>query len=381
MEERVRKILKDLRKNGLTALRKYSMEFDGFDGEFEVGKEEFEWARRVLSDEEKKVMEEIILRIREHHEKQIVGDSLYTSNGSIYGILVRPIERIGIYVPGGKPLPSTLMMVGVPAKIAGVREMVVASPPKDGRMDPHVLYVAEILGVDEIYKIGGAHAIGAMAFGVGMRKVDKIFGPGNVYVNEAKRQVFGLVGIDSLAGPSEICIVADGSAKGEYVVFDLLSQVEHGRDSKAWLLTTSRDLIDFCKAEVETEEGWGKVEYELFDDLHECIERVNEIAPEHLELLVEDPLDLLDMVKNAGAVYIGPYTPTASGDYFLGVNHVLPTGGTARFSSALGVWDFMKRISFAYVGKDEFMKNRRLGMKMAEMEGMANHRKSLEVRE
>jgi len=381
VENKVRKILDELRRDGISALKRFSIEFDGFDGDFRVGKDEIINAEASLTQDEKKTVEKIMDRIREYHKRQMIEDSMFISSGSIYGILVRPIERIGIYVPGGKPLPSTLMMVGVPARLAGVEEIVVVSPPKEGKIDPRILFIAKILEIEEIYKLGGAHAIGAMAFGIGMKKVDKIFGPGNQYVNEAKRQVFGIVGIDSLAGPSEVCIVADDSAKREYVMFDLLSQVEHGEGSKAWLLTTSKDLIEYCERNIEIPKGWGEIEYELFDDIERCMRRANELAPEHLELLVKNPLDLLKMVKNAGAVYAGEYTPTSAGDYFLGVNHVLPTGGTARFSSVLGLWDFVKRISFACVGRDEFMKNRYLGIAMADVEKMRNHGKALEVRE
>jgi len=375
LETYVANILKDIRENGVEALKAYSKKFDGYDGELRVTREEMENACKIVSDEFKKTTERIIKRLESHHKHQLEKDFLYSSeDGSIYGMLVRPLERIGIYVPGGMPLPSTLMMIAIPAKIAGVREMVVTTPPKKGKADPHILYLAVRLGIEEMYKLGGVQAIAAMAFGVGMKKVDKIFGPGNKYVNEAKRQVFGYVGIDSLAGPSEICVVADESAVEEYVKSDLASQREHGEDSRAFLLTTSEKLARYCSSL----EG---VKVEVYHSIEECLKRANEIAPEHLELMVRDPLKFLSLVRNAGAVYLGPYTPVASADYFLGVNHVLPTGGAARFSSVLNVGDFLKRISVAMVSKEELEKNKMLGIIMAEIEGMKEHRRSLEVRE
>ncbi len=230
-----------------------------------------------MPEEDKRVIEETMERLWEYHERQFRDAELYIKRGgSLYGLIYRPIGRIGIYVPGGKPLPSTFMMVGIPARIAGVREIAVTTPPKDGKVNPpYVLYVAKLLGIEEVYKLGGGvgGAIAAMAYGgVGMRRVDKIFGPGNRFVNEAKRQVFGIVGIDSLAGPSEIAVIADESADKDYVLADLLSQLEHGKDSKAWLLTTSRELADYCSRE-------GGIEVLLCRNLEECAEKANEIAP------------------------------------------------------------------------------------------------------
>ncbi len=232
-------------------MREYSERFDGYSGDFRVSEEEFEEAVESVPEGDREVILRTVERLWEYHERQKPKEELFIKNGSLYGLIYRPIRRIGIYVPGGKPLPSTLMMVGgVPARIAGgVKEMAVTTPPKDGKVNPYVLYVAQLLGIDEVYKLGGGvQAIGAMAYGgVGMKKVDKIFGPGNRFVNEAKRQVFGVVGIDGLAGPSEIAVIADGSAEGgEYVLADLLSQLEHGRESRAWLLTTSRELAEYC---------------------------------------------------------------------------------------------------------------------------------------
>ncbi|NJE47717.1 histidinol dehydrogenase [Thermococcus sp. GR7] len=372
LESYVAGILRDIRERGIEAVKEYSKKFDGYEGEFLVSEEEFEEAERLIPEKDKEIIKRTIERIRFYHEKQLENDKLYIKNASLYGIIYKPIRRIGIYVPGGKPLPSTLMMVGVPAKIAGVKEIAVTIPPKNGKVNPYVLYVAKLLGIKEVYKLGGIQAIGAMAYGIGMKKVDKIFGPGNKFVNEAKRQVFGVVGIDSLAGPSEIAVIADESANKEYVLYDLLSQLEHGKDSKAWLLTTSRELAEYCNRD--------GIEVVLCKSLAECAEKANEIAPEHLEIITENPMGLVDLIDNAGAIYLGEYTPVPAADYFLGVNHVLPTGGAAKFSGVLTVMDFMKRISLAYVSREEFLAERYLGIRLAEIEGLEMHKRSMEVR-
>lgn len=372
LESYVAEILRDIRERGIEAVREYSRRFDGFDGPFRVSEEEFQEAEEVIPEKDREIIERTIKRLWDYHERQKPKDELFIKNGSLYGLIYRPIRRIGIYVPGGKPLPSTLMMVAVPARIAGVKEIAVTIPPKDGKVNPYVLYVAKKLGISEVYKLGGVQAIGAMAYGIGMEKVDKIFGPGNRFVNEAKRQVFGVVGIDSLAGPSEIAVIADKSADKEYVLADLLSQLEHGKDSRAWLLTTSRELAEYCSRE--------GVEVITCETLEECARKVNEIAPEHLEIITENPMGIVDLIENAGAIYLGPYTPVPSADYFLGVNHVLPTGGTARFSGVLTVRDFVKPITLAMVGREEFLAERELGLRLAEIEGMELHRRSMEVR-
>ncbi|NJE04759.1 histidinol dehydrogenase [Thermococcus sp. M36] len=372
LESYVAGMLKDIRERGIEAVREYSRRFDGYDGPFRVSREEFNEAVQSIPQRDREIILRTIERLWEYHERQMERERLFLKNGSLYGLIYRPIRRIGIYVPGGKPLPSTLMMVGVPAKIAGVKEIAVTTPPKDGKVNPYVLYVADLLGIDEVYKLGGVQAIGAMAYGVGMKKVDKIFGPGNRFVNEAKRQVFGVVGIDSLAGPSEIAVIADETAEKEYVLADLLSQLEHGKDSKAWLLTTSRELAEYCSRE--------GIEVVLCETLEECAEKANEIAPEHLEIITERPMELVDLIENAGAIYLGPYTPVPAADYFLGVNHVLPTGGAAKFSGVLTVRDFMKPISVAQVSREEFLAERELGIRLAEIEGMEAHRRSMEVR-
>ncbi len=369
LEDYVRNIISDVISRGEDALRDYSRRFDAYEGDFLVGEEEFDEAESI-PEEDKEVLRRVVSRVWRYHEHQTPNNLIKISRGSLYGLIARPIGRIGIYVPSR--LISTLIMIGVPARIAGVEEIVVCTPPIGGKVLPHMLYVAKLLGVREVYKLGGVHAIAAMAYGVGMRGVDKIFGPGNRFVNEAKRQVFGVVGIDRLAGPTEVAIIADESADASHVLADLLSQLEHGEDARAWLLTTSEDLANACRRE--------GVEVVLCDSLDECVWRVNEIAPEHLEIIAKNPLKILERVKNAGAVYLGTYTPVSAGDYFLGVNHVLPTGKAARFSSVLTVMDFVKWISVAMVDRDEFLMERKLGIRMAELEGMKAHKHALEVR-
>jgi len=368
----VANILDEIESEGLTAVRKFSEEFDDYRGPLKVEKESF-LSPEEFPPEELGAIRSAIDRIRSHHSRTIPEDNLYLKSGSLYGTVFRAIDKIGIYVPGGRPLPSSLMMTAIPAQLAGVGEIVVTSPPSDGEVDPYVLLVANILGIDKVYRLGGAQAIGALAYGTGLPAVDKIFGPGNKYVNEAKRQVYGEVGIDGLAGPSEVCVIADETADKTHVLADLRSQLEHGEDSRAWLLTTSSELADHCTN--------SRAEIELKDDLESCLDRANDIAPEHLEIMTADGATLLDDVKNAGAVYLGSFTPAAAADYFLGVNHVLPTGGAARFDSVLTVRDFMKPVSVANVGSEEYFATSDIGKKLAKIERMADHLNSLEVRE
>jgi len=368
----VREILSEIKSGGTSAIKNYSEKFDNYSGSIKVDLDSVRPEKKIPA-EDQELLEKVIERVKNYHEKQKTDDELFFQEGSTYGRVFRSIARVGLYVPGGQPLPSSVIMTAVPARIAGVEDIVMTSPPEAGEIDPYVLYTAKILGVDEVYRLGGVQAIGAMAYGIGTSAVDKIFGPGNKYVNEAKRQVYGEVGIDGLAGPSEVCIIADESAKAEYVLKDLKSQLEHGEDSRAWLLTTSKKLESYCKN--------SRAEIEIKDNLNECLNRANELAPEHLEIVTESPLRLMDDVRNAGAVYLGEFTPSAAADYFLGPNHVLPTGGAARFDSVLTVKDFMKPISFAHTGKEEFMSNKELGERLAEIEGMTDHKKSLEVRD
>ncbi len=371
LEEYVGKILKEIEEDGIDAVKRYSKKFDDYEGRLRLKQDEFE--EFDIPEEDKEAIDRVIKRVERNHKKQKRIDNLYQKNGSLYGLIYRPLERVGLYVPGGRSLPSSLIMCGVPAKIAGVEEIVVTTPPTDGKIDPYVLYTARSLGFTEIYKLGGIQAIASMGYGIGMEKVDKIFGPGNKFVNEAKRQLFGTVGIDGLAGPSEICIIAYKTAEEEQVISDLKAQVEHGDSSKAWLLTTSDQLA----YEVEMEQ----VEVISEDSLKGCVERANQLAPEHLQILTKDPLALVDDIRNAGAVYLGEYTPAAAADYFLGVNHVLPTGTSARYGSVLTVDDFMKPISFACASRDDYMDDLDSGVRLAEIEKMEEHKRSLEARE
>jgi histidinol dehydrogenase len=372
IENYVRNILEDIKNHGIEAVMEYSMKFDGYNGDIRVSEEEFIEAVKTIPDDEKDIIKRVYKRIFDNHEMQLNRDRMRFFNGSIYGIRYIPMERIGMYIPGKKPLPSTVMMIGAPAKIAGVRDIVITTAPgDDGKVNPYTLYIASMLGIKEVYKIGGIQAIGAMAFGTGMKKVDKIFGPGNQYVNEAKRQVFGITGIDGLYGPSEIMVISDEGSNNEYITADLDSQLEHGLSSRAWLLTTGKIPENLSNS---------RVNIMVCKSMEEIISKANEIAPEHLEILASSPMEIFNRIKNAGAVYMGEYAPVPAGDYFLGVNHLLPTGGTARFSSVLTVDDFMKKTSFANVSRSDFTGDRDLGIAMAEIENMPLHRKSMEVR-
>ena len=372
MEEYVKNILNDIKLRGMDAVSEYSVKFDGYGTPFRVPESEIVEAKNLIPEYQKSIIEKTYKRIYENHSIQYSNDKMRFFRGSIYGIRYTPIERIGMYIPGKKPLPSTVMMIGIPARIAGVKDIVITSAPEsNGKVNPYTLYIADILGIREVYRLGGIQAIGSMAYGIGMKRVDKIFGPGNSYVNEAKRQVYGITGIDGLYGPSEVLVISDGTGNNEYILADLNSQLEHGITSKAWLLTTGK---------VPSTGENGRIEVMAFKNMEELILKANEIAPEHMEIQVSNPMEIFSRIKNAGAIYIGEYAPVPAGDYFLGVNHLLPTGGTSRFSSALTVDEFMKKTSFASVSREDFMKDRELGMELAKIEGMPLHYKSMEVR-
>ena len=371
-ENYVKEILADIKNRGMDAVMEYSRKFDGYSGDIRVSGDEFTEAIEIIPEYEKDIIKRAYKRILDNHRMQLNSDRMRFSRGSIYGIRYTPLQRIGMYIPGKKALPSTVMMIGAPAMIAGVRDIIITSAPMDnGKINPYTLYIADMLGIKEVYKLGGIQAIGAMAFGTGMDRVDKIFGPGNSYVNEAKRQVFGITGIDGLYGPSEIMIISDDTSNNEYIMADLDSQLEHGITSKAWLLTTSRKQEGINNS---------RVEVTICRNVDEMIAMANEIAPEHLEILASNPMEIFSKIKNAGAVYVGEYAPVPAGDYFLGVNHLLPTGGTARFSSVLTVDDFMKKTSFASVSRSDFMEDVELGLSLANIENMPLHRRSMEVR-
>ncbi len=358
-------IIDDVRWNGDAALRRYASRFDHAElTDLEVPAEELDGALAGLDPAFRAVLEEAAERIRAFHSKQVRnGFRLTEENGVILGQRVTPIEKVGLYIPGGTaPLVSTVLMNAIPAKVAGCREIVLVSPPStDGDIHPAILAAARIAGVDRVFRCGGAQAIAALAYGTEtVPAVDKITGPGNAFVAEAKRQVFGKVGIDMIAGPSEILVVADGGSDPRHVAADLLSQAEHDKNASAVLITDSPALAEAVNGELERQlpllprqeiaaaslAANGKIV--LTADIAQAIGIANALAPEHLELCVEDPFRWLELVRNAGSVFLGRSTPEAVGDYFAGPNHTLPTGGSARFASPLSVDEFVKKSQFIY---------------------------------
>ena len=396
-DEVVRKILLDLKEKGDVALLEYTKRFDRYDLSVEqlrVTPDEIRLAYRSVTEQEIAALKEAAERIRCFHERQRQESWRYDEEGISLGQMVRPLATVGIYVPGGKAsYPSSVLMNAIPAKVAGVDRVIMCSPFPDGETRPHVLVAADIAGVSEIYKVGGAQAVAAMAFGTAtMPRVDKIVGPGNIFVALAKRQVFGIVDIDMIAGPSEILIVADQSANPAYVAADLLSQAEHDEEAVPILVTPEEALAREVMVELEKQKknlsrqsiidvSLGK-ECRLLvtESLAAAIDLANRLAPEHLELALEDPEYWVEKIQNAGAVFLGHYTPEAVGDYLAGPNHVLPTSGTARFSSPLGVYDFVKRtsvISYSQAALEKCSKNLTL---LAEMEDLGAHANSVAMR-
>ncbi|MDH4267065.1 MAG: histidinol dehydrogenase, partial [Deltaproteobacteria bacterium] len=344
---------------------------------------------------EKKVLEFAAVRIERFHSLQDRRSwSFAEEDGTVLGQIVRPVETVGIYVPGGKAAyPSSVLMNAIPAKVAGVSNIIMASPTPQGHINPAVLVAAQIAGVDAVFKIGGAQAIGAMAFGTKIiPKVDKIVGPGNIYVAAAKRLVFGEVAIDSIAGPSEIMIIADGSGDPSFLAADLISQAEHDEQASAVLLCLSRRFAEKVQQEIIRQisvlprrkiaepalKNFGAIL--IVKSLAEAVKIANDLAPEHLELGVADPFGLLSKIENAGAIFLGHISPEAIGDYVAGPNHVLPTGGTARFSSPLGVYDFLKRSSLICLSPDGLKNLADPGMQLARMENLEGHLRSIAVR-
>ena len=359
----VDEIIREVRARGDAALRDYTRRFDGAEpGDLWVSAAEFDAAREAVDPYFLETLREAAENIRRFHERQKHNGFLLADRpGMVMGQRWTPIEKVGICVPRSpEAFPSTILMNAIPAQIAGVRDIVLVTPPrKDGSVSPEALMAAELAEVTDVFKIGGAQAVAALAYGTEtVPRVDKIVGPGGVFVATAKRKVFGQTAIDMIAGPSEILVLADGKSNPEWVAADLLSQAEHDPLSSAVLVTDSRELAEAVRAAVEAQlealprretarksiEDNGKII--VTDSLEKAVEAVNRIAPEHLELCVDDPFALLPRVKNAGSVFLGRFTPEALGDYFAGPNHTLPTSGTARFSSPLGVDDFMKRSSF-----------------------------------
>ena len=396
VEPAVTAIIADVRSRGDEALFEYTARFDkAVLTSLEVSPAEIDEAFDAVEPEFLDILREAAANIRLFHEKQVRNSFVINRDGVVMGQKVTPIERVGLYVPGGTAAyPSTVLMDAIPAKIAGCEQIVITTPPgADGKVNPVILAAAKIAGVDRIFKMGGAQAVAALAYGTqSVPKVDKIVGPGNAYVAEAKKQVFGRVAIDMIAGPSEILVVADATADPRHVAADLLSQAEHDKMASAVLVTDDADFALAVQAELEAQipllpraaiarasiDNNGKII--VADTLMKAIDIANEIAPEHLELCVDNPFDYLDAVKHAGSIFMGKHCPEALGDYFAGPNHTLPTSGTARFSSPLSVDDFVKKSQFTYFTRDALGKVADKVACFAEKEGLHAHAKSATIR-
>lgn len=398
VRDTVREIVNDVAKRGDAALFKYTERFEQISlnaDTVEVKPSEIENAINCLNASDLEILEFAARRIEKFHRKQLISSWWDDEEeGIMLGQLVTPINRVGVYAPGGlAPYPSTVLMATIPAKIAGVREIFLVTPSKGGEMNPLVLAAARLSGVDRIFKIGGAQAVAALAYGTeSVPPVDKIVGPGNVYVTTAKGMVYGKVGIDMMAGPSEVLIISDGTADPSVVAADLLSQAEHDEMASAILLTPAEEFAFKVAREVEVQlkslprESIATRAIESFSvvivtkDINEATEIANRFAPEHLQLMVEKPDQLLEKIENAGAVFLGYNTPEVLGDYIAGPNHILPTGGTARFSSPLGVYDFVKRTSVISFSRKSLQRYGDQAVRFASMEGLDAHRKSIIVR-
>ena len=397
VEAIVSDIIAQVRAKGDAALYAYCEKFDGVKlSALQVTQEEIDEAFTLVEPKFIEVLTKAAENIRAFHACQKrEGFTLKKENGIMVGQKIIPVDRAGLYVPGGTAsYPSTVLMDAIPAKLAGVQDVVMVTPPgKNGKISPVILAAAKIAGVDKIFKLGGAQAIAALAYGTeSVPKVDKIVGPGNAFVAEAKKQVFGTVSIDMIAGPSEILVVADATAEPAYVAADLLSQAEHDKMASAVLVTDSASLAEAVQAELEKQiplleraeiarvsiDTNGKII--VADDLSSVIEIANEIAPEHLELCVENPFDYLDSIRHAGSVFMGHYCPEALGDYFAGPNHTLPTSGTAKFSSPLSVDDFVKKTQFIYYSKEALEEVAEDVAYFAKQEGLTAHAKSAVIR-
>lgn len=398
-EGRVADIVANVRQNKDAAIFEYSKKFDGADinaGNILVTEDEIKEAYEKVDKTLLKVMQKSLVNIRSYHEKQKQNSWISTeSNGAILGQKVTPLQKVGVYVPGGKAVyPSSVLMNIVPAKVAGVDEIIMTTPPgKDGKVNPSTLVAAKEAGADKIYKVGGAQAIAALAFGTeSIPKVDKIVGPGNIYVALAKKAVFGYVNIDSIAGPSEILVLADETANARYVAADLLSQAEHDEMASAILVTTSKELADEVSKEVDKfvaelsrkeiiQKSLDQFGYILVaEDMETAIATANEIAPEHLEIITVNPFETMTKIRNAGAIFLGEYSSEPLGDYFAGPNHVLPTNGTAKFFSPLGVDAFVKKSSIISYSREALEPVYKDIVQFAECEQLTAHANSIRVR-
>ncbi len=390
-------IIKNVRESGDAALFAYCKKFDGASlTSLTVTEKEIDEAMAAVSPKFIEILQRAAANIKKFHSRQVRNSFILNDeDGIVVGQKVIPVDRAGLYVPGGTAAyPSTVLMDAIPAKIAGCPEVVMVTPPnKEGKVNPVILAAARIAGVDRIFKLGGAQAIAALAYGTeSVPRVDKIVGPGNAFVAEAKKQVFGTVSIDMIAGPSEILVVADGTANPRHVAADLLSQAEHDKLASAVLVTDSAELASAVAAAIEEQipqlsraeiarasiDNNGKII--VAKDLSTVIEIANEIAPEHLELCVDNPFDYLAEIRHAGSIFMGKYCPEALGDYFAGPNHTLPTSGTAKFSSPLSVDDFVKKTQYTYYTKEALARVGRDVAYFAEQEGLTAHAKSAVIR-
>lgn len=396
IERRVYDIIENVRANGDAALREYSEKFDGVKlDDFKVDQSIIDAAWDNLPEDLKHALLVAKKNITEFHSREIEqGFVDMDTPGITRGQKVTPLARVGLYVPGGTAAyPSTIMMTALPAKIAGVKEIIMVTPPQKDGINPAVLGAAKLAGVDAVYQVGGAQGVAALAYGTEqIPKVDKIVGPGNIYVATAKRQVFGQVDIDMIAGPSEIGIIADDSANPVHLAADLLSQAEHDPRARAIMVTNSEKLAQLVSDDVERQlsqlprESIARPTIEnnsyiaVMDSVEDMFTVMNEVAPEHLEIQLPDPMEYMSMVENAGSVFLGRYASEPLGDYVGGTNHVLPTSGTAKFSSPLGVYDFVKRISFTQFSRERLQEVAKDITTLARTEGLEAHARAIEVR-
>ena len=395
IQKLVKKIIVDVQKNGDKAVIKYTKKFDSVElKKIRTTNKEIESAAKKVDADFMKALKISAKRIRAFHEKQKENSWQFSEDGITLGQIIRPIERVGVYVPGGKAAyPSTVLMNVIPAQVAGVNEIALCVPNPEGKINPCVAAAIRLLGVSEVYKIGGAQAVAAMAYGTKtIRKVDKIVGPGNIYVAAAKRMVFGQVGIDMIAGPSEILIIADKTANPAFIASDLLGQAEHDEIASSVLVTDSKPLADKVKTELAKQmkklirkeiakrslKNYGAII--VTKNMDSAIGLANHIAPEHLEIMTKRPSGLVPKIKNAGAIFLGEWTPEPLGDYAAGPNHTLPTGGTARFSSPLGVYDFIKRTSLLNFSMSGFMGLAKTVETFADVEGLEAHGNTIRER-
>ena len=397
VENTVRTILKAVERGGDRAIIRYAKKFDRVTltpAQFRVSPEQVKEAYYQIRKDEGDALRFAAQRIMAFHERQRTKTWMYQDNGATLGQVVLPLDSVGLYIPGGKAAyPSSVLMCAIPAKVAGVKRVVMCTPSSKAGINPYLLVAADIAGVDEVYRFGGVQAVGAMAYGTKtIARVDKIIGPGNMYVATAKRLLYGLVGLDLVAGPSELLIIADEAANPAHVAADLLAEAEHDEEAKVWLVTTSERLAKEAARQVQ--ERMKRLSRHkilsksiarhaiafVVGNLNEAVDVANEIAAEHLELAVDRPFDFLEKVRHAGALFLGRYTPPAVADYMAGPNHVLPTGGTSRFFSALSLDDYVKKSNLICYSKEELLKVKDHLARIGHMEGLDAHVKSAESR-